>query len=472
MIPICGKGMLKRKMLVIGLDCASPRLVFEEFKDDLPNLSKLVNNGLHGNLRSSMPPITIPAWMVMFTGKNPGKLGIYGFRHRKDNSYTDIHITTPRTISEPRVWDILSQNNWKSCLFAIPPNYPPQAVNGWSIGCFLTPSSKSNYAYPSELKQELEENHAPYIPDIDYRSGNRDEIQEQLFKMLENHMSLIKYLILEKPWHFFAFVEIGIDRVHHAFWRYYDETHHMHEANDKYKQVIHDYYCRVDQYIGEIIGLLDDETYILVASDHGVKPMRGAFCINEWLIKEKYLTVKEMPDQPVQLTEVEIDWTQTKAWAWGGYCSKVFLNVEGREENGIITEANYETVLEELRNKILDLKDIHGRKMENIVFRPEEYYNNPIGDYPDLMVIFDDLYWRAAGTIGHNTLYLLENDTGSDDAMHDWDGMYILYDPKGEISPDQMDAKIEDIAPTILYLLNEELPRNLDGKVITHVKRT
>jgi predicted AlkP superfamily phosphohydrolase/phosphomutase len=88
------------------------------------------------------------------------------------------------------------------------------------------------------------------------------------------------------------------------------------------------------------------------------------------------------------------------------------------------------------------------------------------------MVIFDDLYWRAAGTIGHNTLHLLENDTGSDDAMHDWDGLYILYDPKGKVSPYQMDAKIEDIAPTILYLLNEEIPNNIDGKVIEHVKRT
>jgi predicted AlkP superfamily phosphohydrolase/phosphomutase len=108
--------------------------------------------------------------------------------------------------------------------------------------------------------------------------------------------------------------------------------------------------------------------------------------------------------------------------------------------------------------------------MKNIVFRPEEYYDNPTGDYPDLMVIFDDLYWRAAGTIGHNTLHLLENDTGSDDAMHDWDGLYILYDPKGKIPHGQMDAKIEDIAPTILYLFGEKLPKNLDGNVIKNVK--
>ena len=472
MIEMCEKGMTRRKMLVIGLDCASPKLIFEEFKENLPNLSRLKDNGLYGNLRSSMPPITVPAWMVMFTGKNPGKLGLYGFRHRKNNSYTEISIASPKNIHEQKVWDILGKSDRKSCIFAIPPNYPPQAVNGWSVGCFLTPSAKSNYTYPSELKQELEESYDPYIPDIDYRSGNRDIIQEQLYKMLDNHMNLIKHLIQKKTWDFFAFVEIGVDRVHHAFWRYYDKTHHMHEPNSKYKHVIRDYYKVVDQYIGEIIELIDDNTYILVTSDHGVKAMRGAFCINEWLIKEKYLSLKKIPDRPVQLSESEVNWTKTKAWAWGGYCSKVFLNIKGREETGVINADSYEKELERLQEKLRNLEDIHGRKMNNIVFRPEEYYNNPIGDYPDLMVIFDDLYWRAAGTIGHKTLHLQENDTGSDDAMHDWDGLYILYDPKKELQTGQIDARIEDIAPTILYLLNEELPEKLDGKVIEHVKRT
>ncbi len=472
MMEICGKEMTKRKMLVIGLDCASPKLVFEEFKNDLPNLSKLTDNGLHGKLRSTMPPITVPAWMVMFTGKNPGKLGLYGFRHRKNNSYTDIWIASPKSIREQKVWDILGDRGRKSCLFAVPPNYPPQALNGCSVGCFLTPSAKSNYTYPLELKQELENNYGPYIPDIDYRSGNRDEIKEQLFKMLENHMNMIKHLIKEKTWDFFAFVEIGVDRVHHAFWRYYDETHHMHESNSKYKRVIRDYYSRVDHHIGEIIKLIDNNTYILVTSDHGVKAMRGAFCINEWLITEKYLRLKENPSQQIPLSKANIDWAKTKAWAWGGYYSRVFLNVKGREKNGNIDPKEFDKELKRLRKKLLNLKDNEGKKMNNIVFRPEEYYDTPTGDYPDLMVIFDDLNWRAAGTVGHNTLHLLENDTGSDDAMHDWDGMYILYDPKGEITPFQMDAKIEDVAPTILHLLGEEIPKNFDGNVIEHVKRT
>ncbi|MFX1249511.1 MAG: alkaline phosphatase family protein, partial [Promethearchaeota archaeon] len=161
--------MTRRKMLVIGLDCASPKLVFEEFREDLPNLSRLIKKGLYGNLRSSMPPITVPAWMVMLTGKNPGKLGLYGFRYRKNNSYHEIQIANPRSFQEPRVWDILGESGRKSCLVAVPPNYPPQAINGWSVGCFLTPSAKSNYTFPPDLKQELEDVCGSYIPDIDFR---------------------------------------------------------------------------------------------------------------------------------------------------------------------------------------------------------------------------------------------------------------------------------------------------------------
>ena len=95
---------------MIGLDCASPDLVFKEFKEDLPNLQKLFKKGISGNLRTIVPPITIPAWLSMLTGKRPGKLGLYGFRHRKENSYTDIWIANPRFISEPGIWKLLEKS--------------------------------------------------------------------------------------------------------------------------------------------------------------------------------------------------------------------------------------------------------------------------------------------------------------------------------------------------------------------------
>ena len=83
-----------RKVLALALDSVPADLLFERFAGQLPNLEGLMNRGTYGVLESCDPPITIPAWMVMMTGRSPGRLGLYGFRHRKDNSYTEISLPT------------------------------------------------------------------------------------------------------------------------------------------------------------------------------------------------------------------------------------------------------------------------------------------------------------------------------------------------------------------------------------------
>ena len=122
-----------KKLIVIGLDCATPKTLFRDFLDDCPNIKRLTENGVYGKLRSSDPPITIPAWMVMATGKRAGTLGLYGFRHRKENSYSDYWIATSYSIKEKKIWDILSENGLKSCILGLPPTYPVQPINGLSL---------------------------------------------------------------------------------------------------------------------------------------------------------------------------------------------------------------------------------------------------------------------------------------------------------------------------------------------------
>ena len=77
---------MAKKVIVIGLDCAPPDLVFEKWKDKLPVLRGLMEKGVYGPLRSTDPLITIPAWTSMVTSKNPGTLGLYGIRNRQDYS--------------------------------------------------------------------------------------------------------------------------------------------------------------------------------------------------------------------------------------------------------------------------------------------------------------------------------------------------------------------------------------------------
>ena len=158
-----------RKVLVLALDCVPADLLFEQFIDELPNLRKLMDNGIHGVLESCDPPITIPAWMVMMTGKSPGRLGLYGFRHRKDNSYTEISLPTSMSIKERTVWDILADRGQRSCVIAVPPGYPPKPLNGWSVSCFMTPTTKLPYTYPAELKDEIERLMGDFIPAVTFR---------------------------------------------------------------------------------------------------------------------------------------------------------------------------------------------------------------------------------------------------------------------------------------------------------------
>jgi predicted AlkP superfamily phosphohydrolase/phosphomutase len=183
------------------------------------------------------------------------------------------------------------------------------------------------------------------------------------------------------------------------------------------------------------------------------------------LIEQGDLVVKARPQKPTSLDDLPIDWSKTKIWAWGGYYARIFLNVEGREPQGIIPPEDYEKERDALIERLLVLRGPAGEEWKTKVIKPQEYYQELNGEYPDLMVYFDDLYWRSAGTLGYGTKFLLENDTGPDDAVHAQEGMYILYDPKNKKKLEK-DIDILDIAPTVLDVLGIPVPEDMRGKII------
>jgi len=453
-----------RKILIVGLDSAPAEIVFDR-RTDFPVLNRLLESGVHGTMRSSDPPITIPAWMSMMTGKDAGRLGAYGFRHRTGYTYDKMWIATSQSFREPAVWDILGGLGEPSVLVSIPPSYPPRPVAGQRIGCFITPGADKEYTYPPELKAELEAKFGPYVFDVVFRTEDRDVILREIYEMTDKRFEVIEYLLAAKPWTLFMFVEIGVDRVQHAFWKYYDKTHHLYEPGNKYEGVIPDYYRHLDRKIGALLEKAGDDTLILVISDHGAKRMKGAFCVNEWLIAEEDLVLKETPRRGANIEKTPIDWARTKAWGWGGYYARIFLNVEGREPQGVIKPENYEEEREDLAGRIRRIRGPQGETWNTRVIKPNEHYPDLRGDYPDLMVYFDDLFWRSAGTLGWGTLYLPENDTGPDDAVHAQEGIYILSDPR-ERRPRRRDIDILDVAPTILHRLGGPVPSDMRGRII------
>ena len=166
---------MKKKILILGLDCAPAEIVFDR-KDQFPNLRRLQENGLWGTMRSSDPPITIPAWMVMCTGLDAAKLGIYGFRHRTDYSYDKMWTATSKAVKAKKLWDYIGQQGGQSVLVSVPPSYPPYPIEGLMISCFITPGPENNYTYPQELKAELEAKFGPYVFDAVFRTDDRDLI--------------------------------------------------------------------------------------------------------------------------------------------------------------------------------------------------------------------------------------------------------------------------------------------------------
>lgn len=456
----------EKKLVIIGLDCASPKTLFEDFLEDCPNIQKLLSNGVFGKLRSTDPPITIPAWMTMLTGKEPGHLGVYGFRHRVDFSYKDYWVANSKVIKEPKVWDILGLNGFKSCIVGVPPSYPVKPINGYMISGFMAPDTKSEYTYPHELKHEIEEMVGDYILDIPFRIENKSQILTDLYKMSEIQFETVKYLMKNKEWNLFLFVVIGLDRMHHAFWKYYDKDHQKYEKSNLYEFEMRKYYQYLDTKVGEIIALLNKETPIMIVSDHGAKAMKGCISINMALESLGLLKFKNNAIPGTRFEDANIDWKETYAWGWGGYEARIFLNVKGREAEGIIEERDYNEMRQQIAEKIKSIKDNKGNLMNTKVYKPEELYQTIIGDPPDLIVYFDDLNWRSVGTVGYDSPYLMENDTGPDDAVHDYFGVYIMHNPKNKIGKNLGIKDILDITPTILNIFGIKKDENMKGKVI------
>ncbi len=463
---------MRRRLMVIGLDCVPPRFVFEDWAEELPNLKRLTDTGIYGHLRSTTPPITVPAWATMVTSKDPGTLGFYGFRNRVDYSYERLAFVTSRWVREKTVWDYLSAAGKTSVVIGVPPSYPPKPLQGWMISCFLTPGPDSEYAYPPELKREIEARFGEYRLDVrNFRTHDKAWLLKEIYALTEQRFDVARYLATTRDWDFFMFVDMGPDRIHHGFWQFMDPQHHRYEPGNPFEHSIREYYRFLDQKVGQLLDDLEglgEPIDIMVVSDHGAKRMDGGIAINEWLINEGYLTLKAYPDQVTRFTPDMVDWSRTRAWASGGYYARIFLNVVGREPQGTILPEDYERVRQELIDKLEALGNEQGEPIGTRVYRPEELYTQTRNIPPDLIAILGDLYWRSVGSVGYGrgTVWVYENDTGPDDANHDWEGIFIMSGPSVKARGPRQGLQIYDVGATILAYFGLEPEDELLGKPI------
>lgn len=452
------------KICILGLDCAAPEVIFGD--ERLVNIRRLMDVGVYGRLQSVIPPITVPAWMCMSTSQDPGSLGIYGFRNRIDHSYDKLGFANSASIKAPAMWDQLAREGKKSILVGVPPNYPPRRVNGISIGCFLTPDTlKNDFTYPPEIKAKLTELVGEYPVDVkNFRTDHKDWLKEEIFRMSKKQWQVVRWLLTEQEWEYFHFVDIGLDRMHHGFWNYFDKTHVQYVAGNPYENAIPEYYLWLDEQIGSVLELLDNETIVLLVSDHGAQRLDGGFAINEWLIQQGLLTLNEHPKSLTPFEKLSVNWGKTKVWSEGGYYARIFFNVQGREPQGTIPASEYESFQDEMKERLEALTDDEGQPLNSLVFKPKEVYRHVRNIAPDLIVHFGGLYWRSIGTVGHGRVHVQENDTGPDACNHAQYGMFVLASPNCPLNGEYEGAHLLDIAPTLLDLAGYEIPETMQGR--------
>jgi predicted AlkP superfamily phosphohydrolase/phosphomutase len=503
----------KNRVFVIGLDGATPDLLFPWAKEGkLPHIAELINNGVSGNLRSTIPPITAPAWTSFMTGKNPGKHGLYHFIARPKNyEYTPMNAKDNHAQT---LWSLLSELNKKVGVLQVPMTYPPENVNGFIICGLGTPSSDSNFIYPENLREKLLQDFGFKLQSTEiYMKNNEDNFLADLEQTEHKKEYVTRYLMKENDWDFFMVVFSMTDIVQHFFWKYMDEMHPAHDVNEseKYKNAILNCYQLMDEIIGNIISDMDEDTTVIIMSDHGFGPLHKELHLNYWLksiglqkfndghaSRAKFWLLKHslsfervgelmskiklrgmsriMPNNilniiPKRDALSSINWRETKAYSYGNL-GLICINLKGREAEGIVPQDEYEELRDYIIKNLRELKDPeNGKYIVDTVFKREELYTGPYVDYaPDLIVMMDMTYQERAtfgdflvGSVGRIEE---KNISMRRSGQHRMNGVFIMKGKNIRKNSKIEDAEIIDLAPTILYTMRVPIPSDMDGKVL------
>lgn len=426
------------KICVLGLDAAAPQVMFQD--ESLTNIRHLMGAGVYGLLESVVPPGRIPAWACFSASQDPGSLGVYGARSRKDYSYDPLAIA--KSVDALTIGGVFQQRGLKPVLLGVPP------------GEFIQPSALKTAA--SELVGD-----SP-VDLKNFRTMNLERFKEEVFEMSASHWKIAHRLLAEQEWDYFHFVDIGLDRLQHRFWNHFDHKHGQFSSGNPYQSVIPEYYQWLDQQIGQVFESLDDQTIVLVLSAYGAQRLDGSFAINEWLIREGFLILHEYPARPTPFEDLKIDWSKTAAWSKGGYYASIFFNVHGRESQGVIRPEQYESFGDELKLRLETLCDPKGQPLQALVFKPGEIYRNLRNIAPDLMVQFGGLFWRSIASVGHSGMHV--PGTGDDSCNHSEYGIFMLAAPNCPLQGEYEGARLLDMSQTLLDLAGYEIPESMQGK--------
>lgn len=496
------------RVIIFGLDGAT----FDYMKPwldagDLPNLARLLARGTHGPLRSTFLPVTAIAWPSMLTGKNPGKHGIFDFRFRAPNSYTQLPSTTRRIRGNP-LHEHLSRRNLRVGMVNVPMTYPPSDILGHIISGFTTPTNATDWAMPSSLSAQLDTAGVPYpmpllhkLMEMEKTRRAQHEIERFIAgwdEFTTGQTDVVSHLLAHYQYDFFMVVFSATDHINH-------HTSKLDHIRRIYQQV--------DRAIGKIVKRLSDDTTILVVSDHGSAPLERYIVLYRLLadmglisfhpeIAPRYVGVaasrlfgRPMPklsslyrhlprairralswpalqvNQRPKYDYANIDWSHTQAYANSGI-GTIFINLEGREPHGVVSPGTeYEALRDDIIEQLESLRDPQtGKRVIAKAIRSEKVYHGTYMDHaPDIVFSRRDPRYRAITGFASDPVIRSsrrEDGSSAEHGYHTREGILIAAGPGFKRNSTIEDAHIFDIAPTVLHVLGLPVPTDVDGTVL------
>jgi predicted AlkP superfamily phosphohydrolase/phosphomutase len=507
------------KVLVIGLDGATFDLITPWAEaGHLPTLSRLLREGAHGPLRSTIPPMTAPAWTSFATGTNPGKHRLYDWIAREPESYRFSPVTALNGTA-PTIYTLLSQAGRRVCTLNIPMTYPPLPINGLMVSGLPAPSTQNTITYPPGLYQEILQAIGDYIlypdPGQAYSEAGVDAFLERLYRGTEIRTRTFDYLRDREAWDFAMMVFNGTDTICHAMWKYMDREHPLHDPSryDKYGSAIHDYYQSIDRYLAKVVEALDEDTTLIIMSDHGFGPFHKFIHVNNWLIQEGLMQLRPglLPTlkqglfrlgfapmnvynllmqiglgvlkrevvrgqgqgllKALFLSFEDVDWRRTVAYSLGNV-GQIYVNVAGREPLGCVQPgAAYEKVRDQIVARLMELRDPQtGEKVVEAAYRREEIYSgDQVEHAPDIVFLPHRLEYFGFGEYEFGSHKIIETMKRGISGTHRMNGIFMAYGAAVQPGRVGESLQIVDLAPTILYLLGVPIPNYMDGRVLHEI---
>jgi predicted AlkP superfamily phosphohydrolase/phosphomutase len=493
-------GRSTRRVVVVGLDGASLELLGPWMEEGLlPNLARLMGKGVSGGLESVIPPLTPPAWTTAVTGVPPAEHGVLNFaRPRFGRATFDFFNALDRRV--PALWDYLAAAGKRSLVLHLPAAHPPFEIDGVLISGIPVTNLKSDCTFPSSLKDDLIANVPGYklYPNTLQLKGERDAYFHDAVATLRTHVEESLYLMDREAWDLLFTVWQPGDSLMHFFWKDMDGRSGVAER----EHYIRDYYREADAGIGRIVEAAGDEAHVIVMSDHGHTGVHGAVYLNKWLVENGYMdhrttfgqgldllwlkvqrkfrrrfgkrrAFKDNQEQMTQIAakmleklEKGIRWGNTRAHAEPpGY---VWICTKDRYPLGTVEPGDeYRRVREEIRNGFAELTDPDtGEPVFDRVLTKDEAFDGPAADNaPDIVLMCRPGFITEYGLRKNFTVGPSQG--ARFNGYHVMTGLFVASGPclKQGVTIDG--ARILDIAPTILHLLDLPVPPAMKGVVLT-----